>query len=57
MDTVAQLPEARGTEYFAVVLTKELSYLDIVAHVIIPGLWMCRNEQRTWELCAMDTCC
>lgn len=57
MDTVAQIPEARGTENFAVMLTKELSYLDIVAHSIIPGLQMCRNEQRTLELCAMDSCC
>jgi hypothetical protein len=41
VDTVAQLPEAIGTKYFAVMLSKELSYLDIVAHAIIPALWMC----------------
>lgn len=41
MDTVAQLPEARGTEYFAVMLTEELSYLDRVAHAIIPALRIC----------------
>lgn len=38
---ITQLPEARGTEYLVAMLIKELSYLDIAAHAIIPAPWMC----------------